>query len=102
MRPAKPQRSAVEAALKEVPLTVRAPGAREVIVTGDFTGWSREGRPLRKGVDGDWRTILAFLPGEYQYRLIIDGRWSDDAHATQRVPNPYGSQNGVFRVQPEA
>jgi 1,4-alpha-glucan branching enzyme len=101
MQPAKSKGSAVEAALKAVPLSVRAPGARKVIVTGDFTGWSRDGLPLREGVSGDWRTILAFLPGEYQYRLIIDGRWCDDAHATQKVPNPYGSQNCVFRVQSE-
>ena len=83
---------------REVPFTVRAKGASEVVVTGDFTQWSRDGIRLRKGPNDEWRTVLELEPGEHQYRLVIDGNWQDDPQATKRVPNPYGGHNSVLRV----
>ena len=91
-------RSAATATTREVPFTVRAKGASEVVVTGDFTQWSRDGIRLRKGPNDEWRTVLELEPGEHQYRLVIDGNWQDDPQATKRVPNPYGGQNSVLRV----
>src|ERR1043165_9281267 len=84
---------------REVPFTVRAKGASEVIVTGDFTKWSREGIRLRKGPNDEWRTVLELDPGEYQYRLLIDGAWQDDPQAVKRAPNPFGGQNCILKVQ---
>jgi 1,4-alpha-glucan branching enzyme len=83
---------------REVPFTVRAKGANEVVVTGDFTQWTRDGIRLRKGPNDEWRTVLELEPGEHQYRLVIDGNWQDDPQATKRVPNPYGGYNSVLRV----
>jgi hypothetical protein len=83
---------------REVPFTARAKGASEVIVTGDFTQWSAEGIRLRKGPHDEWRTVLELEPGEYQYRLLVDGSWQDDPQAAKRVPNPYGGHNAVLRV----
>jgi 1,4-alpha-glucan branching enzyme len=82
----------------EVPFVVRARGARQVSITGDFTGWSKEGLPLRKAPSGEWRTVLELRPGEYQYRLVIDGEWSDDPQATRRVSNPFGGENCILQV----
>src|SRR5437588_2129939 len=83
---------------REVAFTARAKGASEVIVTGDFTKWSAEGIRLRKGPNDEWRTVLELEPGEYQYRLLVDGNWQDDPQSSKRVPNPYGGQNSVLRV----
>ena len=83
---------------KSVPFEVRAEGAREVIVTGDFTGWKAEGIRLEKNANGAWAATLDLEPGEYQYRLRIDGEWRDHEQAVERVPNPYGSTNGVLKV----
>ena len=99
MEAAKMERSkALPGATREVPFVVRAKGATEVIVTGDFTQWSREGVRLRKGPNDEWRTVLELRPGEYQYRLVVDGNWQEDPQASQKVPNPYGGQNSVLRV----
>ena len=87
-----------QTATREVPFTVRAKGASEVVVTGDFTQWTRDGIRLRKGPNDEWRTVLELEPGEHQYRLVIDGNWQDDPQATKRVPNPYGGHNSVLRV----
>jgi 1,4-alpha-glucan branching enzyme len=76
-----------------------APKAKEVIVTGDFTRWSRTGVPLRTTGDGIWETTLLLAPGEYQYRLLVDGLWQDHPNARKRVPNPFGSENCVLVVK---
>jgi 1,4-alpha-glucan branching enzyme len=85
-------------ALTEVPLVVRADEARDVVVTGDFTGWSEDGIRLARAQDGAWHATLRLAPGEYQYRLRIDGAWRNDAGASRRVPNPFGGENDVLQV----
>lgn len=83
---------------RQVWLRVRADGAGVVSVTGEFTGWSAEGVRLKRGTEGLWRARLSLPPGEYQYRLLVDGQWRDHEEAERRVPNPYGSQNAVLTV----
>lgn len=83
---------------KRVVLVVDAREATQVVVTGDFTGWSPEGVPLARGSQGEWHAILELAPGEYQYRLKIDGEWKDHSTAEKRVPNPFGSENCVLLV----
>ena len=83
---------------KRISFVARVESAKAVSVTGDFTGWSENGIPLSKGPDGDWQTSLTLVPGEYQYRLRVDGQWQDHPQAEKRVPNPFGTENGVLTV----
>ncbi len=85
-------------ALKQVPVAVVAPAAKEVILTGDFTGWALDQVRLQRASGGEWRAMLSLAPGEYQYRLRVDGEWRDDERATRRVTNPFGTQNDVLVV----
>jgi len=85
-------------AAKAMEFVVRAKDAREVLVTGDFTGWSEEGIALSKAGNGEWKTTLKFLPGEYQYRIRVDGQWQDHPEATKRVPNPFGTENCILTI----
>jgi 1,4-alpha-glucan branching enzyme len=84
---------------RDVPFETHARAAREIIITGDFTGWTDEGIRLQKTEDGRWQALLHLAPGEYQYRLRIDGQWRDHPEALAKVPNPFGSQNSVLRVR---
>ena len=81
-----------------VSLVARLPGAREVIVTGDFTAWSKDGIRMRKVKADEWRAEMVLAPGQYQYRLLVDGQWRDHAEAAQWAANPFGSKNGVLHV----
>lgn len=83
---------------RRVLLVVNAPKAGDVRVMGDFTGWSGKGIRLSHDGGGRWRTVLSLEPGEYQYRLLIDGTWEDHGEADLRVPNPFGSTNCVLKV----
>ena len=85
-------------ALKKIPLRVRAEGAKEVVLTGDFTQWAKDKIRLTPAAGGEWITLLELAPGEYQYRLLVDGEWRDHPEATRRVPNSFGTQNCVLVV----
>ena len=84
--------------VRQVPIEVRADGAKEVAITGDFNRWETEGLHLKSDGNGKWRTGLELRPGEYQYRLIVEGQWRDYSEAAKRVPNPFGTENCVLTV----
>lgn len=91
----KPPSSAL---LKKIPFTARLAGAREVLLTGDFTNWTSSALRLNPTPDGAWTALLQLAPGEYQYRLLVDGQWRDHPEAQRRVPNPFGTENCVLIV----
>jgi len=81
-----------------VPVVVRAPEGKMVVLTGDFNGWTKDGIPMKSLGDGRYKTQLRLAPGTYQFRLLIDGEWADDQDAERRVANPFGTQNAVLQV----
>jgi len=93
--PHDPERSR---SVKPVVLSVDAPRATRVAVTGDFIDWDTDGLLLSKDRTGKWRGTFELFPGKYEYRLLIDGGWADHREADTRVPNPFGSENCVLVV----
>jgi len=83
---------------QRISFILRHEHAKDVVITGDFTGCTHEGVRLTRGAGGEWQTVLLLSPGEHQYRLRIDGRWEDHPQAKKRVPNPYGTQNCILTV----
>jgi hypothetical protein len=83
---------------QEIILTFFAPEARKVNVAGNFNNWRPEATPLKNTGAGEWVVCLRLRSGQYEYRFVVDGRWSEDPGASQRVANPYGSFNSVLRV----
>jgi len=93
-----PAKQAKKSSRKVVTLKTRIGDAREVILTGDFTGWAKDKLRLAKGADGEWAGTIDLAPGEYQYRLLVDGEWRDDPSAQARVPNEFGTTNCLLKV----
>jgi hypothetical protein len=83
---------------KRVTLVATVGSAKEVVATGDFTSWSVEGVRLRSRPDGTWAASLQLSPGEYQYRLRVDGRWENNPAAERRAANAFGSENDILTV----
>lgn len=90
-----------KSARKALNITAQIPGARAVCVTGNFTEWSEKGIPMTNGSGDLWEAELRLAPGEYEYRLRVDGEWRDHAEARKRVPNPFGTENCVLTVDGE-
>ena len=84
--------------LKQIPLRVKVDGAKEVVLTGDFTQWAKDKIRLTPLSGGEWITVLELAPGDYQYRLIVDGEWRDHSEAARKIGNPFGTQNAVLTV----
>jgi hypothetical protein len=36
--------------------------------------------------------------GQYEYRFVVDGRWTEDPQASQSAANPHGGFNLVLTV----
>ncbi len=83
---------------KRVTLVAKVGSAKEVVATGDFTSWSVEGVRLKSRPDGTWAASLQLSPGEYQYRLRVDGRWENNPAAERRAANAFGSENDILTV----
>jgi hypothetical protein len=83
---------------RRVPLVVKDTLSDEVRVTGDFTGWVREGIPLSHDGDGLWSTVLTLEPGEHRYRLLVDGEWKDRGEEIRHAVPPCGSKHCILKV----
>jgi chromosome partitioning protein len=82
-----------------VMFSLEAPAAAEVVVTGEFTNWSRQGvRLQRDSRDGLWRATVDIDPGEYEYRFIVDGVWIRDPNNRDYVRNEFGQENSLLVV----
>jgi chromosome partitioning protein len=76
-----------------------APGARQVLLAGDFNEWKPDRNPMMPAAqNGDFRTLLRLSPGIYRYRLVIDGDWRHDPANTYVEANPFGGLNSVVEV----
>ena len=70
-------RAEVSVDLDEVTFTLRAPGASEVYLVGDFNNWNPTVERMPR--EGDVFSISLFLvEGVYRYKFVVDGRWISD------------------------
>lgn len=72
--------------------------ASEIQIAGDFNDWMPHTTPMRRLADGDFEIRLKLPKGRYRYRLVVDGRWSHDAHNPAIETNEYGELNSVVEV----
>lgn len=106
-RPAPSERATARAASAKGPqrveqgvvFTLDAPAAARVVLTGEFTNWSRHGIALeRDPADGLWKAVVDVAPGEYEYRFIVDGVWIRDPGNQDYVRNEFGQENSLLVV----
>ena len=83
---------------QEIILTYFAPLAREVKVASNFNGWRPDATPLKNTGAGEWVVRLMLRSGQYEYRFVVDGRWTEDPQASQRMANFHGGFNSVLLV----
>jgi 1,4-alpha-glucan branching enzyme len=83
---------------KEVVFQVGAPSAATVALAADFTDWDRAPIRMLKLGDGIWQAKVALPQGRHRYKFLVDGQWLEDPHCPERVPNPFGTTDGVIYV----
>jgi 1,4-alpha-glucan branching enzyme len=79
---------------------VKAPGAHEVKLAGDFNGWVPDRNVLSlKEEGGVWKKFVFLPPGSYQYKYVIDNEWREDPHNRLSVQDSLGGQSSVVVVE---
>jgi len=73
---------------------------KHVFIAGSFNDWRPGGSKMTSNGDGKWQADLLLAPGEYEYRLVVDGVWMSDPNGAEERPNGYGGTNSVLRVSP--
>ena len=77
-----------------------APAAKTVSLVGTFNSWNAQTHLMKKDADGCWRKSIIVVPGRYEYRYIVDGKWENDPVNINCCPNDYGTYNNVREVFP--
>lgn len=84
--------------LSEVVFSLIAPEAREVYLAGDFNGWKLDESSLMQHDNGSWRKKLSLKDGQYRYRFVIDGTWTEDPANPDKELNPFGQMDSLKQV----
>jgi chromosome partitioning protein len=75
------------------------PGHQSVAVAGDFNSWSPTATPLPFDARlGAHHAFVEIPPGQYRYRLIVDGCWQADPYNAHKQLNDYDELNSVLVV----
>jgi 1,4-alpha-glucan branching enzyme len=82
-----------------VEFSLQAPEAKEVFLAGEFNQWDAQSMPMKRGKDGNWKVKKALPPGRYEYKFFLDKQWVEGLPGTELVPNHFGTQNCVLRVE---
>src|SRR5471030_2054124 len=69
--------------------------AKRVFLSGSFNNWSTL-KGLMKKMDGGWMLDIKLDAGAYEYKYIIDGRWTTDPNNLVQVHDGAGNTNSVF------
>jgi cyclomaltodextrinase / maltogenic alpha-amylase / neopullulanase len=80
-----------------VTFSCAAPGAAGVYLAGDFNGWSDSSEKMAEA-DGVWTLNRELDPGEYMYKFVVDGSWTQDAGNPNAADDGFGGQNSIVRV----
>lgn len=80
-----------------------ADGVSWVRLSGEMTGWSKEGIPMIR--DGDhFRVTVPLAPGrtwKYKFITSADTVWSHDPYNLENSPDGYGGFNSAIRLDEE-
>ncbi len=91
-------REPAAAPLQKIVLSYRNPERHEIQIAGEFNEWTAD-----KGVQTVHKNdvvhkILYVAPGDYQYRLIVDGKWRNDPTNPRQVLSALGIHNSLLHV----
>ena len=71
---------------------------KRVQIAGDFNNWVPDDGVDTRSTEGKLSKVLHLKPGQYEYRLVVDGDWREDPSNPKRVPNHLGGSNSLLRV----
>ena len=85
---------------QRITFSVRAEVGSKVFLAGCFNNWNPTAKEMvdKKG-DGVYAVTLSLVPGDYQYKFVIDGTWCADPECADWIQNDLGTLNSVKHVR---
>jgi 1,4-alpha-glucan branching enzyme len=83
---------------RKVHFTLYAPEAKEIFLAGDFNQWNTQSLSMKRDKKGVWKLKTPLPPGRYEYKFYVDGNWFEGSTGTEKVFNPFGTQNFVLKI----
>ena len=84
---------------KKVKFKFSSRKAKEIFLCGDFNNWCMHDLPMKKAREDSYEIEIQLLPGEYEYKFLVDGIWYNDPVCMWHVANVWGSENSVIKVE---
>ena len=79
---------------------LEAPAGAEVYLAGSFNNWDAKAKPMRWDEVRQGYAVRGYLlPGEYEYKFVVDGNWMVDPRNPNRRENGLNSFNSVLVVK---
>jgi chromosome partitioning protein len=75
---------------------------RDLKIAGEFNDWIPDEGIETVEENGTVHKVFFAPAGDYQYRLVIDGKWRNDPTNPDQVLNPMGVHNSMLRVGKES
>jgi hypothetical protein len=75
---------------------------RKIYLAGSFNNWNpADEQYLMKDDDGDgvYSITVKLAPGTYQYKYVIESKWTQDTYAPGEAPDGFGGRNSQFEVK---
>jgi len=83
---------------KPVNFVCRAPGARQVYLTGEFNQWDAASHPMIPQADGAWMIQVPLYHGHHQYQFLVDGQGVLDPQANGVARNARGEKVSLISI----
>lgn len=74
----------------------------QIYLAGNFNEWKPDNAQFQmKDDDGDgtWSITVKLAPGTYQYKYVVNGKWTQDPYGPDSAPDGFGGQNSQFEVK---
>jgi len=82
----------------QVSFSIEAPGAKQVMLLGDFNNWDPEAHPMKDTGNGVWEKKMKLAPNQYEYKFLVDGEWKEDPGNEKVCANCFGTLNNVLTL----
>ncbi len=84
---------------QRITFSVRAEVGSKVFLAGSFNNWDPTAKEMTdKKSAGVYTAVLSLVPGDYQYKFVIDGTWCADPECADWIQNDLGTLNSVKHV----
>lgn len=84
---------------RKVLFQLESASGRSAAVAGSFNDWDPALAPMTYDPETKvYSAVVELVPGEYEYKFVVDGEWILDEANPGFYPNDFGTLNSVLVV----